>query len=199
MVDARALRRADRSAIGASGRGARGRAARLGLRLRGLRAPRGRRRCVLLLDRVTDPHNVGAILRSAEVFGAPRGDRAPSPFRARDRRAVQDRLRRAGTPALSARAQSRQRHGDAARHGLRHPRTRRRGRHRSRGTAIASFPDRPLALVLGAEGPGLRMLTGKLCDRIVRIPAAGRFGSLNVSNAAAVGLYAVRAGQGASG
>ena len=63
-------------------------------------------------------------------------------------------------------------------------------------SGIASFAGRPLALALGAEGPGLRMLTGKLCDRIVRIPAAGAFGSLNVSNAAAVGLYAAGAGQG---
>ena len=49
----------------------------------------------------------------------------------------------------------------------------------------------PTALALGAEGPGLRDRTKDTCDALVRIDAAGGFGSLNVSNAAAVGLYAV--------
>ena len=56
--------------------------------------------------------------------------------------------------------------------------------------ALGEAGDRPLGLVLGAEGPGLRQKTKETCDALVRIGAAGEFGSLNVSNAAAVALYA---------
>ena len=157
-------------------------------------APRGGAPLVLLLDRVTDPHNVGAILRSAEVFGA-RAVIAPRRHAAPETGA----LAKAASGALERQPYLRVPNlanaiGEPARDGLRDRRARRRGGGDARRGARRGFAGRPLALALGAEGPGLRELTGKLCDRLARIPAAGGFGSLNVSNAAAVALYAAPAG-----
>lgn len=151
----------------------------------GKRPPR-----LVLLDRVTDPHNVGAILRSAEVFGA-RAVIAPSRHSAPETGALaktasgalerqpylripnlgraMETLKDMGYVCLGLDGE-----GDA-----------------EIGAMGAELSDRPVALVLGAEGPGLRARTRELCDHLVRIPAAGAFGSLNVSNAAAVSLYAV--------
>lgn len=152
-------------------------------------APRGGAPLVLLLDRVTDPHNVGAVLRSAEVFGA-RAVIAPHRHAAPETGA----LAKAASGALERQPY------------LRVPNlANAMGTLRDMGYAIVGLDgaaelalepaieglaDRPAALALGAEGPGLRELTTKLCDRTARIPAAGGFGSLNVSNAAAVALYA---------
>ena len=144
---------------------------------------------VLLLDRVTDPHNVGAILRSAEVFGAraviaPRRHAAPETGAlAKAASGALERQPYLRVPNLAGAMASLREMGfgivglDGAGEA-------------TLGEAVAPFAGRPLALALGAEGPGMRELTGKLCDRIARIPAAGDFGSLNVSNAAAVALYA---------
>ena len=150
---------------------------------------------MLLLDRVTDPHNVGAVLRSAEVFGA-RAVIAPHRHSAPETGALakaasgalerQPYLRVPNLAAAIARAQA---------DGLRRRRARRRGGGGARRRASGQFAGRPLALALGAEGPGLRELTARLCDRLARIPAAGAFGSLNVSNAAAVALYAATPAQ----
>ena len=148
---------------------------------------------VVLLDRVSDPHNVGAILRSAEVFGAtaviaPARHSAPEtgalaktasgalerqPYlRVRNLADAMQELRDMGYVLIGL-------DGEGA---------------RSIDAAFEGRRDRPVALVLGAEGPGLRARTRETCDELARIDFAGGFGSLNVSNAAAVALYASRRG-----
>ena len=146
---------------------------------------------VLLLDRVTDPHNVGAILRSAEVLGASavvgmRHHAAPET----------GALAKTASGALERQPYLRVRNLADAIKEL-----------QSMGylvlgldgeadmtveSALEGKRDRPVALVLGAEGPGLREKTKETVDALVRIDAGGGFGSLNVSNAAAIALYASR-------
>ncbi|RKF14854.1 23S rRNA (guanosine(2251)-2'-O)-methyltransferase RlmB [Roseovarius spongiae] len=152
----------------------------------GTRPPR-----VVLLDRVTDPHNVGAILRSAEVFGAcaviaPRHHSAPET----------GALAKTASGALERQPYLRVRNlADAI--------TRLQGMgyvvlgldgeaETTIRAALEGRRDRAVALVLGAEGPGLRAKTRETCDMLVRIGSSGAFGSLNVSNAAAVALYAAQ-------
>ncbi|WP_306111835.1 MULTISPECIES: 23S rRNA (guanosine(2251)-2'-O)-methyltransferase RlmB [Roseovarius] len=152
----------------------------------GVRPPR-----VLLLDRVTDPHNVGAILRSAEVFGAsaviaPRHHSAPET----------GALAKTASGALERQPYLRVRNlADAmsALQGMGYLVLGLDGEaDETVEEALVGMQDRPVALVLGAEGPGLRQKTRETCDKLVRIAYAGAFGSLNVSNAAAVALYASR-------
>ncbi|UWR04079.1 23S rRNA (guanosine(2251)-2'-O)-methyltransferase RlmB [Ruegeria conchae] len=144
---------------------------------------------VLLLDRVTDPHNVGAILRSAEVLGASavigtRHHSAPEtgalaktasgalerqPYlRVRNLADTINALQDMGFLVLGL-------DGEAD---------------ETIETVLEGKRTQPVALVLGAEGPGLRQKTKETVDQLVKIDAAGGFGSLNVSNAAAIALYA---------
>lgn len=144
---------------------------------------------VLLLDRVTDPHNVGAILRSAEVFGA-RAVIAPHRHSAPETGA----LAKTASGALERQPYLRIPNLANAMNALREMGYFILGldgeAEETLDEALGTLPPVPLALALGAEGPGLRELTRKTCHKLVRIDAAGSFGSLNVSNAAAVSLYA---------
>jgi len=145
---------------------------------------------LILLDQVTDPHNVGAILRSAEVFGASAvigTQRHSAPETGALAKTASGALERQPYLRLRNLADSIQElqklgylvlglDGEAS---------------ETIDTVYATHQDRAIALVLGAEGPGLRQRTKETVDQLVRIEFAGEFGSLNVSNAAAVALYAV--------
>jgi 23S rRNA (guanosine2251-2'-O)-methyltransferase len=146
---------------------------------------------VVLLDRVTDPHNVGAILRSSEVFGAaavvaPRHHSAPETGAlAKTASGALERQPYVQVRNLADAITTLQKMGYVC-----------LGLDGEAETAIADalqdVGTRPVAVVLGAEGPGLRAKTRETVDQLVKIDAAGAFGSLNVSNAAAVALYAVK-------
>ena len=145
---------------------------------------------MVLLDRVTDPHNVGAVLRSAEVFGA-RAVIAPRHHSAPETGA----LAKTASGALERQPYLRVGNLSDAMIELREMGYILLGldgeAELTVAEAVVQAKGRPIALVMGAEGPGLREKTRETCDHLVRIPFAGGFGSLNVSNAAAVALYAV--------
>ncbi len=145
---------------------------------------------LVVLDQITDPHNVGAILRSAAAFGAAAviTTRRRSPpesgalakaaaggldavplLRVGNLARVLARLAQAGWWLTGLDAQA------------------------PRALPQARLP-RQCALVLGAEGTGLRRLTREACDECVALPLPGAIDSLNVSNACAIALYALTAG-----
>ena len=144
---------------------------------------------VLVLDQITDPHNVGAILRTAAGFAVAavvttaRHSPEATGVLAKSASGALDLIPIVAVPNLARALDALKERGFLT-----------VGLDSDGETDLSQAALRePLALVLGAEGKGLRQLTAQTCDIRARLDLPGAIKSLNVSNAAAVALYAAAA------
>ncbi|GAA0333480.1 RNA methyltransferase [Sphingomonas oligophenolica] len=145
------------------------------------------RRPLIVLDQVTDPHNVGAILRSAAAFdalGIVTPDRHAPPESGTIARSASGALEIVPWVRVVNLARALEEIAEAGfwRIGLTGEATQ---------TLAQAMGQQRIALVLGAEGEGMRQNTAAHCDELARLPISPKVESLNVSNAAAIALYAV--------
>jgi 23S rRNA (guanosine2251-2'-O)-methyltransferase len=140
---------------------------------------------VLVLDQITDPHNVGAILRTAAAFAV-----NAVVTTARHSPEATGVLAKSASGALEEVPMVVVQNLARALTALRERGYFLVGLDSAGDTDLRETPLRaPLALVLGAEGKGLRQLTRASCDTLTRLDLPGRIKTLNVSNAAALALY----------
>ena len=140
---------------------------------------------VLVLDQITDPHNVGAIVRTAAAFGVTAI--VTTARHSPEATGVLAKSASGGLEAVPLVTVTNLARGLAA---LKEQGFLVVGLAGDAEVALAAAELRaPLALVLGAEGKGLRQLTRTTCDVVARLDLPGAIKSLNVSNAAALALY----------